>query len=219
MEKSAIVLAGGFSKRFGQNKALLKLVDKPLILYVLDKVSTVVDDIVIVVSSRNQEEAYTGFLKSKARLTMDKYETQSPLVGALTGFESVRGEYSLLLPCDTPFVSTQITSLLLELCLNKDAVIPQWSNGYMEPLQAAYNTESALTAAKKALEDKKLNMHSMITYLKKVCYLSTLVLEKIDPELTTFFNVNTPRDLRKAKHMLPRACYQPRTVASFSTKE
>ena len=202
MEKSAVVLAGGFSKRFGQDKGLLKLAGKPLILHILDKVSTVVDEVLVVVSSKSQEKAYTCFLKQKAKIVIDKYETQNPLVGALTGFERAQGKYSLLLPCDTPFVSSQIASFLLELCVNKDAVIPRWPNGHIEPLQAVYYTKSALNVANKAVEDKKQNMHSMIASLKKVQYVSTLVLKQIDPKLTTFFNINTPKDLRKAEHML-----------------
>jgi len=202
LEKSAVVLAGGFSKRFGQDKGLLKLAGKPLILHILDKVSTVVDEVLVVVSSKSQEKAYTCFLKQKAKIVIDKYETQNPLVGALTGFERAQGKYSLLLPCDTPFVSSQIASFLLELCVNKDAVIPRWPNGHIEPLQAVYYTKSALNVANKAVEDKKQNMHSMIASLKKVQYVSTLVLKQIDPKLTTFFNINTPKDLRKAEHML-----------------
>lgn len=201
MKKSAIILAGGFSNRFGQDKGLLKLADHPLIIHVLEKVSTVVDEILVVVSSESQKKAYTH-CEPRAKIVIDKYKMQSPLVGALTGFESVHGEYSLLLPCDTPFVSRQIASLLLESCVSKDAVIPRWPNSYMEPLQAAYYTESGLTAASKALEDKKLNMNSMITYLKEIQYVSTLVLKQIDPKLITFFNVNTPRDLREAENIL-----------------
>lgn len=202
MEQSAIVLAGGFSKRFGQDKGLLKLAGKPLILYTLDRVSTVVDAILVVVSSKRQEKVYTHFLKSKAEIVIDKYEMRSPLVGALTGFESARSEYSLLLPCDTPFISSKIASLLLKLCVDKDAAIPRWPNGYMEALQAAYCTKSALNAAHKALEDKKLNMRSMVASLEKVRYVSASVLKKIDPKLTTFFNINAPKDLRNAEHML-----------------
>ena len=51
MIKSAIVLAGGFSNRFGQDKGLLKLGEKPLILYILDEVSTVVGEVLVVVSA------------------------------------------------------------------------------------------------------------------------------------------------------------------------
>ncbi len=201
MKKSAIVLAGGFSNRFGQDKGLVRLGDKPLILYILEKVSTVVNEILVVVSSKRQEKAYTHF-KSNAKIVIDKYATQSPLVGALTGFESTHSEYSLLLPCDTPFVSSEIASLLLELCVGKDAAIPRWPNNYLEPLQAAYCTKSALTATKKALEDEKMNMHSMIANLKKAHYVSTSVLKQMDPKLMSFFNINTPEDLRKAECML-----------------
>ena len=114
----------------------------------------------------------------------------------------MQGKYSLLLPCDTPFVLNQIVSLLLELCSKKDAAIPRWPNGYLEPLQAAYNTKSALTAANKALKDNKLNMRSMISHLGNVRYISTSVLRRLDPELKTFFNINTPKDLKKAEHLL-----------------
>lgn len=198
MKKSAIVLAGGFSNRFGQDKGLLKLANQPLIVHVLDKVSTVVDEILVVVSSKSQKKAYTH-LESRAKIVIDEYEIQSPLVGALAGLESARGEYSLLLPCDTPFVSRKISSLLLESCVGKDAVIPQWPNSYMEPLQAAYCTKSALTAADKALRDKKMSMYSVIGYLEKVHYVSTSALRQIDPELVSFFNVNSPKDLSKAE--------------------
>lgn len=200
-ENSAIILAGGFSKRLGSDKGLIKLANKPLIIHVIDRISAVVGEVVVVVGSSGQKNDYSHFLKSKVKIVIDKYETQSPLVGALTGFENVQGEYSLLLPCDTPFISSQIASFLLELCSEKDAVIPQWPNGYLEPLQATYNTKSALTAANKALEDNKLNMRSMLHYLRNVSYISTSVLKQLDSELMTFFNVNTPADLKKAERL------------------
>jgi molybdopterin-guanine dinucleotide biosynthesis protein A len=45
----------------------------------------------------------------------------------------------------------------------------------------------------------------MVDRLRNVRYVSTLVLQQLDPELRTFFNVNTPLDLRKAELMLRRA--------------
>jgi molybdopterin-guanine dinucleotide biosynthesis protein A len=38
--------------------------------------------------------------------------------------------------------------------------------------------------------------------LRGVRYISTLVLRQLDPKLRTFFNVNTPLDLRRAEFML-----------------
>ena len=52
---SAIVVAGGVSKRFGQEKCLAELVGKPLILHVLNKLPLIVDEIVVVVSSKEQK--------------------------------------------------------------------------------------------------------------------------------------------------------------------
>ena len=201
MKKSAIVLAGGLSNRFGHDKGLLQLAGKPLILHVLDKISTIVDEVFIVVGSIQQAKVY-AILNLNAKIVIDKYEIQSPLVGAITGFENANGEYSLLLPCDTPFVSSRIASLLLEKCVNRDAVIPRWPNGYIEPLQAAYRTKSAITAANTALENKKLDMRSMIANLGKVTYVSTLTLKQIDPNLVTFFNANTSEKIRKAEAII-----------------
>jgi molybdopterin-guanine dinucleotide biosynthesis protein A len=202
LKNSAVILAGGFSRRFGQDKGLIDLAGKPLVLHVIDKVSTVVDETVVVVSSSVQKEKLESLLGHKANVVVDKQEAQSPLVGALTGFENAEGVYSLLLPCDTPFISIQITQFLLDICANRGAVIPRWPSGYIEPLQAAYHTKLALTAAKKALEQGKLDLRSMIARLKGVRYVSTIVLRQMDPKLLTFFNVNTTYDLKKAESLL-----------------
>jgi len=204
LTKAVIILAGGFSKRFGQDKCLIDLVGKPFVLHVVDRVSSVVDEKVIVVGSNALRETLSGLFKPKIRVVIDKYEGQSPLVGALTGFESVDAEYSLLLPCDTPFVSREIVALLLDLCVNKGAVVPRWPNGYIEPLQAAYNTKFAIEAAKKALNEGKRNLSSMINNMSGVRYVSTLVFQQLDPKLLTFFNVNTVEDLKRAESMLRR---------------
>jgi len=202
LEKSAIILAGGSSKRLGQDKGLIKLGGKPLVTHVLDRIYGVVDEVVVVLSSQFQKKVYEGLMKKEARVIIDKDKVQSPLVGALTGFENVHGKYSLLLSCDTPFVSSQITSLLLDLCLNKSAVIPRWPNGFTEPLQAAYHTKSARIAAEKALENGKMDLQSMIVLLRGVRYISTMVLQQIDPRLLTFFNINSSIDLKKAESIL-----------------
>ena len=202
MKNSAVILAGGFSKRFGQDKALIELADKPLILHVIDNVSKIVEETVVVVSSEAQKETFECLLGHKASVVIDKHKAQSPLVGALAGFEGAYGEYSLLLPCDTPFVSSQIMRFLLDLCINKGAVIPRWPSGYIEPLQAAYHTKSALTAAKTALEEGKLDLQSMIARLRDVRYVSTMVLRQMDSQLLTFFNINTLGDLKRAESLL-----------------
>jgi len=202
LQKSAAILAGGFSRRFGKDKGLVALAGKPLILHVIDRVSKVVDEVLVIVSSKDQKNKFETILGEKANLVIDKDDSQSPLVGAITGFESAKGEYLLLLPCDTPLISTQILQFLLDMCTNRSAAIPRWTSGYIEPLQAVYHTKSALTAAKTALAQGNMNMRSMIDNLRGVRYVSTMVLEQLEPDLLTFFNVNTPQDLKKAESIL-----------------
>ncbi|MEM2675300.1 MAG: molybdenum cofactor guanylyltransferase [Candidatus Bathyarchaeia archaeon] len=202
LERSAVILAGGFSKRFGSDKGLTTLLGKPLIKYVLDAVDDVVEEAIIVGSSNEQAEAYSKALGSNVKVIVDRYEVRSPLVGALTGFNEAKGEYVLLLPCDTPLVSRDVLALLLELCINRNAAIPRWPNGYIEPLHAAYRTKPALDAAEKALTEGKLDLRSMIERLRGIRYISTLVLQQFDPELKMFLNINTPLDLKRAEQIL-----------------
>jgi molybdopterin-guanine dinucleotide biosynthesis protein A len=210
LDRSAIILVGGFSSRFGHDKGLLFLADKPLAKYVLEAVSNIVEEKILVTSSKDQAENYRKVLDSDAKILIDRTSidrtgidrAQSPLVGALAGLKEARGRYALLLPCDTPFISREVISLLFELCIGRNAVIPRWPNACIEPLQAVYCRELAYEAARSALNEGKLNMQSMIDRLRCVRYVSTLVLKQLDQELATFFNINNTSDLRKAESIL-----------------
>ena len=208
MKRSAIILAGGSSWRFREYKATVNLRGKPLISHVVERVRRLVDEVLIVVSSEEQGESLRAILGEEPEIIQDESEKLeaggSPLVGALAGFEKARGDYSLLLPCDTPFISRDVILLLLDLCVNMNAAIPRWPNGYIEPLQAVYKTDASLEAARGALKANRLDMRSMIASMGRVRYISTLVIRELDPDLTTFFNVNTRIDLRRAERILNR---------------
>ena len=204
MQVSAIILAGGSSSRFGEDKALVSLAGKPLIKYVLDIAKRITEEQLIVVSSSDKLKDFKKILGSETNVMTDNfsYNIHAPLIGAITGFKNVKGEYSLLLPCDTPFISREILDLIIELRGNRSAVIPRWPNGYIEPLQAIYHTGIALETAETVLELKKFDMFSFVGKLRRVRYISTLVLQQLDPKLKTFFNINTPLDLKKAEFLI-----------------
>jgi molybdopterin-guanine dinucleotide biosynthesis protein A len=201
LDRSAIILAGGSSDRFGEDKGLIKLDNKALLTIVVDAVKGLVDEVIVVTSSKEQADLYSKIVSSKVRFALDKYESKGPLGGALTGFEAAEGKYSLLLAYDVPFVSKDVLSLLLDLCVGKAAVVPRWTNNEIEPLQAVYDTKQAVDAAKISLEDNEIDVCTMVSKMRGVRYVSTLVIEQLDPELRTFFNVNSPLDLKKALMM------------------
>lgn len=204
---SAIIVAGEVSKRFGQDKGLITLAGKPLILHVLDKLKTVVDETVLVVNSEEQEKKFAEATSQKAQIIIDKTSIQTPLAGASAGFETVQNEYTLLLACDTPFLSPIILSFLLDVCVNKAAAIPRWPDSNIEPLQAAYHAKTAAEAARRVIENGKLDIRSMIENMHNIRYISTMVLQQFDPKLTTFHNINAPNDLKQAETILKHHAY------------
>jgi molybdenum cofactor guanylyltransferase len=201
LDRSAIILAGGSSNKFNCDKGSLELNGKPLLNYIVDAVKGLVDEVVIVTNSQDRVDAYAELVSPNVRFAIDVCESMGPLVGALTGFEAVNGEYSALLPFDSPFVSQEVLSLLFDCGVGKAAAIPRWTNQEIEPLHAVYHTKQALKAAKEALEENQLDLQVMVEKMRGVRYVSTMVLEQLDPDLKTFFTVHTPLDLKKAAVM------------------
>jgi molybdopterin-guanine dinucleotide biosynthesis protein A len=201
---SAIVVAGGTSRRFGQNKGLVTLGEKPLIIHVLDRLAAIADEIIVVVSSVAQERRFAFTVGGRARIIKDNMKAQTPLAGAQAGFKAVHSDHALLLACDTPFLSRQGLGLLLKNSRKGFAAIPRWPNGNIEPLHAAYNAHLAMQATERALELGKLDMRSMIANLTNIHYVPIAAFREFDPKLITFFNVNTPNDLNEAERVMKR---------------
>ena len=181
-----------------------ELAGKLLLAHVLDRIEDVADERLVVVGSEDQRNKLSNMLGSETGIVVDRYKGHSPLLGALTGFETVKTEHALLLPCDAAFVSAEIASLLLDLCTDRAAVIPRWPDGKIEPIQAAYNVKSAAQAARAAVNEGKRDMLGMVAHLQRIRYISTVALQQYDEKLTTFFNINTFEDWKRAESMLKK---------------
>jgi molybdopterin-guanine dinucleotide biosynthesis protein A len=200
LDNTAIILAGGFSSRFGSDKGILKIANRSLINHVAKTVSSIVNEVIIVTNSIKKIEIYSKEVHEfKTKFFLDIYDNIGPLAGALTGLKNAKGKYSLIVPFDTPFLSKKILLLLFNLCKSKNAVIPRWPNGYIEPLHAVYRTKETFNAAKEAIAHKETKIRAMIQRLNNVRYISTETIRLHDPKLLTFLNINTPLDLDLAK--------------------
>ncbi len=206
MDRSVVILAGGISA-----EAVSELEDKPLLNYVINAIGDLVDEIVVVVDSKECADAYVKFIPPDVTFVVNENRNEGVLTEALAGFEAAKGEYTLVLPAGSPFVSNELLSLLFELCIGKSAVVPRWTNQECEPLHAVYCTDLAIDAAKAVLSEGKIDMVSMVEKLRGVRYLSTMVIEQIDPEFRSFFTATTPADLRKSTAMAkPKAKVKPK---------
>src|SRR4030065_1344628 len=94
LDRSAIVLAGGFSSRFGQDKGVLELANKPLIKHVIDAVSPVVDETIVVTNSQERAAKYAKIAPADVQFVIDVCESRRPLIGALSGFGSAQSRNS-----------------------------------------------------------------------------------------------------------------------------
>jgi Molybdopterin-guanine dinucleotide biosynthesis protein A len=93
---SGYVLAGGKSSRMGQDKALLELAGKPLVLRAVEKLRRVCAEVSIL-GSREELEAY-------APLVRDLHEGCGPLGGVEAALAHSTKAWNLLMAVDMPFL-------------------------------------------------------------------------------------------------------------------
>ena len=192
-----VVLAGGKSKRFGEDKNHIKLGDKTLLEHVLSKIINKFEEILIV-SSHNQE------IKKLENVSIisDCFDDYGPLAGVLSSMKWIKEnqkkyKWVATFPSDTPFfetsiieeykkrINTQDSSLYFIKSNNKrHNIFGLWSINLMEVL------EDDLT---------NNNFRKVEDWANKIG-VKTIDIEvkKFDP----FFNINTKEDFEKAKDIL-----------------
>ena len=91
----AVVLAGGKSKRFGEDKNHIKLGDKTLLEHVLSKISNKFEE-VLIVSSHNIEKP-----KNKnVTIIPDCFDDFGPLAGVLSSMKWIKKKKKLSMGCN-----------------------------------------------------------------------------------------------------------------------
>ncbi len=198
---SAIILAGGGGRRLGRPKPLVELQGRPLISYAVEAALKVADEI-IVVSGREASKALRGILPGGVELLEDLEEGYGPLMGLYTGLTAAHRSYALALPCDSPLLRVEVLRRLLERVEGFDAAIPRWPNGYLEPLHAAYRVETSLKACRESLMEGRRELRAILRHLNRVLYISTEELRALDPQLQTFYNINTPEELVRIEEIM-----------------
>jgi len=200
---TALVLAGGLSSRFGSKKALTALSGRTLIRYVVDRISQIAGETIVVIGRGESPEDFLRALPTSVNLLNDDLEGKTPLIGILTGLRAVETDYAVVLSCDIPFINWKVIELLYARASGNDAAIPRWESSKIEPLEAVYRAPPMIKATERALASGRLSILDAIEGLDRVVYVSVEDdIRKIDPTLETFFNINTKADLALAERML-----------------
>jgi len=194
--KSFIILCGGRSKRMGKDKGSLILKGKPMILHVLDTISDIADEIILVLRDEKQVEGYKKLLKNdygNLNIVTDKNKDRGPLIGILTGLSAIKSDYAQILPCDSPFISQEfVLNMFKAAATNKyDAVVPVWEDGYVEPLHSIYK-KTVSDIILKLIEEGKMDVKSLIKNIN-ARYVDT---KELDTTTKSFQNINTIKDFQ-----------------------
>ncbi len=142
---TAVVLAGGQSRRMGVDKALLPLGGEGMLQRVVRQVEPWFDQVLI--SARGADDyAFLGH-----PVVPDAQPGLGPMGGLVSALEHARHDLVLVLPCDLAEVPLDLVSRLLRQARGVNAVVPQSADGHYEPLVAVYR-RSLLPILRAALE-------------------------------------------------------------------
>ncbi|MDJ0984653.1 MAG: molybdenum cofactor guanylyltransferase [Desulfobacterales bacterium] len=191
---TGVILSGGLANRYeGTEKALLmvggiRILDRLYHIY-----QELFDEIILVTNSPHK------FLEWDLLIVSDLFPIRSSLTGIHAGLFYATNPYAFISACDTPFLKREMVETIIgKIEAQIDIVMPETSAGF-EPLCAVYS-KRCLEAAQNHLERKKLKITK--TFRKsRIKTVSEKALRKIDPELQSFFNINTPEDLARAEEM------------------
>ncbi len=191
---TGIVLAGGMSRRLGRDKAVEAIGGQSLISRVLDGLSHVADELVVVVN--NQERAEELPLPDSVVVAVDIYPDTGSLGGIFTGLSASTNEWGIVVACDMPFLNLELLGYLLSLRNSHDLVVPVIEHR-LEPTHAAYS-RVCLPAIETRLRANDLKIAKFFDDVRAK-YVSQRHVEEFDPSKLSFFNINTEEDLTRAR--------------------
>ena len=192
----AVVLAGGKSQRFGEDKSQVKLHGKILIDYILSEIIDQFEEILIVTNN----EIKFKFSK-KISITKDLIEGVGPLGGILTAMKWIKKnnknyKWISTFPSDTPFFTkNELEIFYKKIDIQKSKLF------FIKNKQTRHNIFGlwSMDLMEKLDNDLKKGERKVEVWADTAgVEIINIEYEKKDP----FFNINTKEDLEKAYKML-----------------
>jgi len=181
----------------GTDKSFVVVAGKPLIEHVLARVSGLGQAATILIT--NKPDAYVHLnLPMYGDLLPDK----GSLGGIYTAIHHSQTDYTLTVPCDTPFIQPTLLRYMLMLQASEgspfDVIVPRVEN-YPQGLHALYS-KACLSPIRERLDADRLNVIGFYPQAR-ARYVDESEYQPFDPKGLTFFNVNTPDELAQAQQI------------------
>ena len=190
---TGVVLAGGASRRLGRDKRLEPFNGEPLLSRVMARLGSVCEELVAVVADASVESGLP--VAAGTRIVEDRYPGKGSLGGIYTGLSAASNPWIFVVACDMPFLDTKLIEHMLSLREGHDVVVPVVA-GRPEPTHAAY-AQACLAPIRDRLERDELKIVGFFDDVR-VRRIPEDEVRRYDPDLLTFFNINTQGDLDQA---------------------
>jgi molybdopterin-guanine dinucleotide biosynthesis protein A len=193
MPVTGVILAGGKSRRMGQDKAFLPFGTGVLIERVIEVLHQVTEDVILIT---NTPELYQRF---GLPMFSDVIPDAGSLGGIYTGLTAAKASYSLCLACDMPFAKPAFLRFLCEMAAAADVVIPRNAEDF-QPLCAVYS-QVCREPIRQKIDAGRLKITGFFDQVR-VRVIEGELLTRYDPHDVMFFNANTPEEYEQARRML-----------------
>ena len=190
--RSAIILVGGEARRAnGKEKYFFQYHGRAFIDRLIDSISHVVDEIVLVARDDKQCDRFREI--PGVRCISDIRPGIGPVGGLHAGSLAATGDLLFVSACDMPCVDSSVVAHLFDSIGEYDAVIPSWNPDMLEPLHAVYRRTALLAYLE---SHNSLSLRAMIHTLNSR-FIPVDDLKRYDPDLKTFTNINKIEELER----------------------
>lgn len=187
-----VVLAGGRGTRIGGEKPKLQLGGISLLDHALAKARHYSTMVAVSIGSHSEEIEYD------AVVLRDSTDIAGPIAGlgaALQFAARVGAVYVMIIPCDTPFLPTDLLQRLVAGIGSASAALPRHA-GQIHPACSLWRVG---VATKSLLHYHSAGRRSLWGFAETLGYAAVdLPATAPDP----FLNINTPETLAEAEHLL-----------------
>ena len=188
---TAIVMAGGDSRRMGTDKANVTLGERTLLQSVIATMQQLFPQVIV---SVRQPRAGIELPQ-----ICDEQPYGGPLAGLVASLGNITTPWAFMVACDMPFVVPEVVELLAGYRLQHQAVVPV-VHGHPQPL-AAFYAASCLAPLRASLAVQQKGLRGVLQQLD-VRYVDEAEMLKADPLLRSFFDLDTPQDVAQAMNQL-----------------
>ena len=182
---TAVILAGGDSLRMGQDKANLVLGGQTLLQTVSENMGQLFPRVLVSVRQPRDE--------TDLPQVSDGMKDGGPLAGLAAALAQADTSWVFAVACDMPFVASRVVEYLWQQRGECQAVVPV-VGGQPQPLAAFYARACSGAISEILASQGKHSLRALLERLD-VCYVDEAQLLDIDPQLRSFFDLDTPQDV------------------------